>query len=198
MFQCCICHQHARTTIAGILKHIREVHPFFRGAVTCGLDGCAATPSSYEALKAHVYRYHKNLLTTTQYQADYEDESVMPSEDQSQELEETEEMPDLNCPSASLNAARFIMKARDGKGLTQAMTCEVVDDVKIILENSISSIKSKVMHEVKKLSANDHQVTEIESIFSDESIVNPFLGLETQYKQDQFIASHFNYVVKKN
>ncbi len=53
------------------------------------------------------------------------------------------------------------------------------------------------MNEVKKLSANDHQVTEIESIFSDESIVNPFLGLETQYKQDQFIASHFNYVVKK-
>ncbi len=60
-------HQHARTTIAGILKHIREVHPFFRDAITCGLDGCAATPSSYEALKAHVYRYHKNLLTTTQY-----------------------------------------------------------------------------------------------------------------------------------
>ncbi len=67
--------------------YIREVHPFFRDAVTYGLDGCAATPSSYEALKAHVYRYHKNLLTTTQYQADNEDESVMPSEDQSQELE---------------------------------------------------------------------------------------------------------------
>ncbi len=59
---------------------------------------------------------------------------------------------------------------------------DVVDDVKIILENSISSIKLKVLNEVKKLSANDHQVTEIESIFSDESIVNPFLGLETQYK----------------
>ncbi len=111
MFQCCICHQHARTTIAEILKHIREVHPFFRGAVTCGLDGCAATPSSYEALKAHVYRYHNNLLTTTQCQANNEDDSVVPSEDQ---LEETEEMPDLNSPSASLNAARFIMKARDG------------------------------------------------------------------------------------
>ncbi len=65
------------------------------------------------------------------------------------------------------------------------------------MENSISSIKLKVMNEVKKLSANDHQVTEIESIFSDESIVNSFLCLETQYKQDQFIASHFNYVVKK-
>ncbi len=39
----------------------------------------------------------------------------MPSEDQSQELEETEEMPDLNYTSDSLNAARFIMRARDGK-----------------------------------------------------------------------------------
>ncbi len=47
-----------------------------------------------------------------------------------------------------------------------------MDDVKILLENSISSIKLKVMNEVKKLSANDHQVTEIKSIFSDESIVN--------------------------
>ncbi len=172
MFQCCICHQHARTTIAGILKHIREVHPFVRGAVPCGLDGCAATPSSYEALKAHVYRYHKNLLTTTQCQADNEDESVCQVKINLRNWKRLK--PDLNSPSASLNAARFIMKARNGKSLTQAMTSDVVDDVKIILENSISSIKLKVMNEVKKLSANDHQVTEIESIFSDESIVNPF------------------------
>ena len=45
-----------------MLRHIREVHPYFESAVSCGFNGCAATPSTFEGLKKHLYRYHRDLL----------------------------------------------------------------------------------------------------------------------------------------
>lgn len=56
MYECMICHQHAQTTLAGVLRHIREVHPHFQGSVPCGIQGCPSTPTSYEGLRQHVYR----------------------------------------------------------------------------------------------------------------------------------------------
>lgn len=58
MYQCWLCHQYARKTLNGILRHIREVHPHFEGRVMCGINGCPSTASTYESLWQHLYRKH--------------------------------------------------------------------------------------------------------------------------------------------
>ena len=44
MYQCWLCHQYARKTLNGILRHIREVHTHFEGRVMCGINGCLLLP----------------------------------------------------------------------------------------------------------------------------------------------------------
>lgn len=61
MFECSICHQAASTTTGGILRHIRLVHPYFNQAVTCGVNGCPSTASTYESLRKHMYRYRHDI-----------------------------------------------------------------------------------------------------------------------------------------
>lgn len=62
MYQCWLCHQYARKTLNGILRHIREVHPHFEGRVMCGINGCPSTASTYESLRQHLYQKHPEEL----------------------------------------------------------------------------------------------------------------------------------------
>ena len=46
-----------------LLSHLRTVHfsdPRFR--VSCGLDGCLTTSSSFSALYSHIYRHHLHIV----------------------------------------------------------------------------------------------------------------------------------------
>lgn len=45
------------------------------------------------------------------------------------------------------------------------------------------------------ISLTDDQLSELKTLFSDDSLVNPFKGLETVNKQEKFIQENFNYVV---
>ena len=56
MYQCWLCHQFARKTLNGILRHIRGVHPHFEGRVMCGINGCPSTASTYKSLRQHLYK----------------------------------------------------------------------------------------------------------------------------------------------
>lgn len=50
-------------TVTIVLSHLRAVHssdPHFR--VTCGLDGCLTTSSSFSALYSHIYRHHPGIV----------------------------------------------------------------------------------------------------------------------------------------
>ena len=127
MYECYICHQHARKTLSAVLRHIREVHPYFESAVSCGLNGCAATPSTFEGLKKHLYRYHRDLLdieedsSTVVVSGDERvgnvDDGARDGEDGGDYIDESSEAT-VSPQSASMLGAQFIMKTRDGKKLT--------------------------------------------------------------------------------
>lgn len=44
------------------MRHIREVHRYFDGPVRCGIDGCPSTATTYESLRQHIYKKHKEAL----------------------------------------------------------------------------------------------------------------------------------------
>lgn len=199
MYECSICHQHAKTTLVSLLRHIREVHPHFSSRVVCGLDGCPATPSSFEALRRHIYRYHRRFLNVST------GPSSSGSSGTNSEAEVGSSNPDDNDimeghqidTSPTMLGAQFILKTRDGKKLSQVTTDEILTDTKILLQNTVETIEKRVIDKLKMLGTvtndDDSVLIAVKSIFSEE--VNPFKGLETEYQQEKCIKENFNYVV---
>lgn len=117
---------------------------------------------------------------------------AMDGEDDGDELAEATVSP----LSASMLGAQFIMKIRDGKKLTQTTTNEILSDVRIVVENTVETLKQKVLHKVNEWQVlTDEETSELKAIFSDERTLNPFKDLGTLYRQEKFIQENFNYVV---
>lgn len=149
-----------------------------------------------------MYRYHKSLLTepTSNAATSTAADVHVEEEEGTQDSEVGDQSPQENAccvEQATILGAQFILKTRDGRKLTQVATNGIVQDTKTVLQSTIEVVQKKVLEtfESEEISLTDQQLEKITSIFADEAIVNPFRGLETEYKQDKFIQSHFDYVV---
>ena len=111
------------------------MHPHFEGKVPCGIDGCSSTPASYEGLRQHMHRYHRELLNestipgVTVAVTDDNNESYQST---SCNLMEVDQII-VNPPSISLPpemparlGAQFILQTRDGRKLTQVATNGII------------------------------------------------------------------------
>ena len=199
MYECCICNQHGRRTLSGILRHIREVHPHFNGKVTCGVNGCPRTSSSYEGLRQHMYRYHRDVLNVpaTVPEASSSQQEQEEEEEDGYTVEDMQIEPDFNpsYESTTAIAAKYILKTRDGRKLTQLCTDGIIQDSKIFVQNTVDILKKKLISAIEGSGATDTTIAEVHSILDDETLRNPFAHLDTQYKQEKFIKENFNYVV---
>ena len=206
MYECSICQQHARKSLSGILRHIREVHPHFNGKVTCGVNGCPSTPSTYEGLRQHIYRYHKELLCSA---SDHDTEEGIARDDSSTQLDDNlvnqeEDEENVLSPcfhsseqlSATVIGAKFILKTRDGKKLTQVTTNGIMEDSKLLVQNTVQTIERRVMETLSFGGVADDIISKVQAVFCDKRLRNPFHGLKTQYLQEKFIQENFNYVVR--
>lgn len=205
MFECCICHQFARRTLSSLLRHIREVHPHFEGRVLCGVDGCPATSSSYEGLRQHMYRFHKDHIA--QYSRGASNNATLtnssdensPLLDPEDSVEEDQEVTaDIEISTSKVIGAQFILKTRDGGRLTQTATNGIVQDAKILVQNTVQTLERRVIDKVNHLGIEltDGELSELKETFHDDAL-DPFKGLDTEYKQEKFIRENFNYVVSK-
>ena len=83
---------------------------------------------------------------------------------------------------SSSEAAKFILKCRDGRKLTQTVMDGILQDTKNIVERTVDVLEQSV---IKKLQAfntlSSEEVAEIQSLFTAPSVRNPFEGLETHY-----------------
>ena len=202
MYECSVCHQYARKTLVGVLRHIREVHPHFQAPVICGLDGCTATPSSYDGLKKHIYRAHRDHLGLSGSDgavAVVQDsvDSDLPSGVDDHYFSTQFSPPSSTYPSSTYVGAEFLLKTRDGQKLTQVTADGIICDTKVILQNRVEAIERAVFKKIEDLGVvvTADEEAGLRTVFSDESLVNPFVGLETEYLQEKFIREHFNYVV---
>lgn len=132
MYSCQICNHYSRLTLKEILRHVRDVHRIFSFPVTCGVNGCPSTASSYDSLRQHMYKKHRDELILNSAEI----ESIVESNDDHDagndpQIESVANSPavttdvySLSSPESSystsvIEAAKYILKVRDGKGLTQ-------------------------------------------------------------------------------
>lgn len=201
MYECTICNKHARKSLAGILRHIREVHRHFQGTVRCGIQGCPSTAKSYESLRQHMYKKHKAILKEGQERLGNEEQHLP----QQQEHDDNEDIGTCNNTMEeqgedtrtdehpSLQAAQFILKTRDGRRITQVALDGILQDTKSFIECSLDTLEVTVVEKLEESGMRGDEICSIRDLFS--SLKNPFEGLETQYRQEQFFEQHFNYVV---
>ena len=153
MYECQICGQYARRSLAEIMRHVRETHRHFDGPVRCGIDGCPATPGSYDGLRQHMYKKHRGaLIPPFQNEQNSHDSGSLNDSRGSDANEitsdppiESNSQPPAPVPNQTLEAARFILKIRDGKRLTQTTTDGIIKDIQCMMDYLISDLKNNVM-----------------------------------------------------
>ena len=161
MFVCTICQCYSRRTLAGVLRHIREVHPHFEGVVKCGLEGCPSTAGTYESLRQHIYKKHKHILKqgmginsapqlaqTTENELDSDHQSHDNEDDSDIEIGEGHVAIDSHTDIVRREAAKFILKTRDGRQITQTALNGIIADTNILIENLMGVLEHDVMQKL--------------------------------------------------
>ena len=208
MYESQICKQYARKSLKEIIRHIREVHRSFSTPVSCGVDDCTSTASSYESLRQHLYKKHRSALipeARSEVNTEVELEVTFPSTEEVLELPRGSESsssdahhlvvePTCRPSSYKLEAAKYILRVGDGKGLTQVVTDGIMRDIDTLINCGTDSLERKLtakLAEIPQLSSSE--IASIQAIFS--PVRSIFDGLDTVYKQEAFFAEIFNYVV---
>lgn len=104
--------------------------------------------------------------------------------------------PTTNLPSPGILGAQYILKIRDGKNLTQVTTNSIIEDTVHMLQSYFERIKKNVLDKMSSETVLSQEQMHILESAIDEAAVNPFSGLETEYKQEKFMRENFNYVVR--
>ena len=208
MYQCQICKEFARMTLKEILRHIRDVHRHFTTPVRCGINDCPSTASTYDSLREHLYKKHRSCLVPSEDSMScrgvvasapvaFNDDAVGDTTETASEY--TELCVHSNNTFASTNAlemGRFILKIRDGKGLTQVVTDSILRDVQTVVECSCEGVEKQLISKLKSFKKlSEDELKEVEEIFLSVKDSIKCKELETQYKQDVFFQHNFNYLV---
>ena len=206
MYSCQICKQYARVSLKEIIRHIRDTHRHFSTPVRCGVEGCPSTATSYESLRQHTYKKHRNELIPGDHSntvPTYQDEFCNAGDSEASAFaEEGSHIPAGSCSTSStatkqsqLEAARLILKVRDGNGLPQTVTDSILEDIQVVIDSTNDDLKKKVTEyllHVHKLSHSE--IAPIQEIFDSEKAI--FDGLDSVRKQILYFQEHFNYVVR--
>ena len=181
MHKCNICKSYART-LAEIICHIREVLPHFEGKVKCIVGNCPSTLSTYESLRHHMYKNHKEVLKDNccyDNAIKMDDSTDVVAEPDlvskgSSTVNTGQPIDDDTCTSHyKAEAANFILKIQEGKKLMQTVTEEIIRDTNMIIENTIH-LKAKVYTQLKDIVGIDAQLEDLKKIFKSPEICNLF------------------------
>lgn len=101
-----------------------------------------------------MYQYHRNLLSIRANNSGFVQENegqcinnLMESVDNT----ENEGSTSRPVPSATEIGAQFILKIRDGRGLTQVATDGIIADTKLIVQSSIQAVEKKLLDKIDSL-----------------------------------------------
>ena len=154
MYHCQICEQYARVSLKEIIHHIRDMHHHFTTPVRCGVNGCPSTATSYDSLHQHTYKKHRNEVIPEDHSNSVPITSFQGSDEPESSVltEEGSHIPASSTPStaatksASLEAARFILKLRDGKGLPHTVTDSILTDIQVMIDSTNDNLKGKLLN----------------------------------------------------
>jgi len=200
MYECQICKQYARKSLKEILHHIRDVHRSFSTPVSCGVNDCPSTASSYESLRQHLYKKHRDALfpeNTAEGAVAHEVDDIPNIDEYCLQLDGNDLDAETACrpSSCKTEAAKYILRVRDGKGLTQVVTDGIMRDVDTLIDCVTENLERKIIAKLAEMpQLSSREIADIQAIFSVNSSI--FDGLDTVCKQEAFFAENFNYVVR--
>ena len=163
---CCICKLFASFSFSSVLRHIGNTHARDSNlSILCPVPGCPRSVKSYiyiyiynnfESFRSHVYRKHRQLLkevpsqlssteqqgsnnscNTSEYQDNVETNGGVDDNDDFQYEQDSED-------SLQLDAARFLLKTREERKITQAAVDGIVHDVSNLWDSAM--IKVDIVH----------------------------------------------------
>ena len=124
--------------------------------MSCGVDDCPSTASSYESLRQHLYKKHRNALYLPEIITEVEPENNLllsceetleapPTELSQLDIDHLAAGAACRPSSCELEAAKYILKVRDGKGLTQVVTDGIMRDIDTLISCATESLEKKVI-----------------------------------------------------
>ena len=92
--------------------------------------------------------------------------------------------------------ARWILRVKEGRKLTQSCIEELLGDVTDMCSYTVSQLGTQVSSLLRDAGIKMDDIPGLNELFQPgSSYCQPFCQLETQHRQLAFYTSHFNYVV---
>ena len=210
LVQCFFCQSFKGTTFAAVVRHIGSVHSHEPGfSISCGIKDCPRRSTrpynNFASYKKHLYRHHPDVLNQTIHpavaendetqNADPELHPINPCDDISDPSEHGNGLQESHSEQLKRSAALFILKTAEVRKLTLTAVNGVLEDVQELVERAVHGTHTKVCSVLHKAGISASDVPELHDLFTDENLLNPFMGLQTEHLQVKYFKEKFGYIV---
>lgn len=196
-----------------MLSHIMKVHKndpdFF---AKCEVTGCHESFRNANSYKSHCYRYRKsellfdNLSVLTPQPQPFcnEEQEPMNVEDFAPEgngIVHENEMYDTledRIEASKKQNALYLLQTKEANLLTQKALDGIVDSSTTLVRNTVDLIRCGVQNRLDSAGISFDAVPGLDDLFKEEHIIsNPFLHVDSRYKQKAYFVENFELVVRE-
>ena len=202
------------------VSHLRLVHsndPAFN--IMCGVDGCREVFGAFSAFNSHVYRHHRAAIGvgTTELQQrqpailiaseipgpSFQDsgseynmpeevglEVTMPNSNRAQ-LSQIEQIDSLK----TATAARFILRLREGRQISQAAISDVTTGCKNLSKQAADEVKVGVKATLLNAGITWESIPGLTEVLDKDP--DPFQSIDSNYLFEKFCTEHLGYLVSQ-
>lgn len=107
----------------------------------CGIHSCPATFSKFSSFKSHIYRSHRDVLGIAEPAAEADDQLEQHADIRADLHDNDPPPPPLGLDSVKLQAAKFLLKAKEGLRLSQTACDELVGAVTRLVETRVDHVR---------------------------------------------------------
>lgn len=191
--ECKMCQHEVAKTMELLLEHVSRVHSHSSNfQISCVVVGCQRTYWNYASFRRHLREAHKYYSR----QPSNTNQTPFTSHQLSNEVDTedgTEEVYDIE-PPTKRQRAKWILKVRETKKITQVCTENILSDVTHLCSSIVHDLTAAIKHKLTSHNAPP-ELQEDMKVLETPRFSKPFDGLETHYKQMQYLREHFNFVV---
>ena len=192
-YSCTICYKFAAPNFRCVLRHIGSVHSFEPNFyITCGIDECPRTYSSYRSFRKHMLKSHMNTLE----EESTETHSNMSISNSGQSLEYVDQ-PVQQCsikPKLYENVL-FLLKAKEERRISQRALDGLVDDITEFFRTQTYVLGAELKECLEKMNYSIDVITTIEEVIKKKASCSLFDGLHTAYLQRKYYADNFSFML---
>ena len=178
-----------------LLEHVSRIHSHSADfLMPCIMRGCQRTYHNYGALRRHLRQTHNFYSRTINL-------AVAPSLcDEENPITTTDDDSDIHDsvvePPTKKQRAEWILKIKETNRLTQTCTESILQDVTYLCSSMITDLTSVVKQKLVMHNATPELSQDLMTILQSDAYHQPFKGLETYYRQMQYLRESFHFVVR--